>query len=154
MGVMAQSNVLGLRPSPRTLTNPRRQTWLRWSTLQASSLEDKEKKVRRGTSPWTWQIWSKCIFKLLKHTLWTRERKENSKYLKKSCHHHIKYITTAFLAALMWRRPLNSAALAVATHKGLKGVSDGIGAQIGVQVINKCKVQMIRDSLYNIEKLP
>ena len=54
----------------------------------------------------------------------------------------------------MWRRPLNSAALAAATHTGLKGVSDGVGAQVGVQVINKCKVQMIRKSLDNVEKLP
>ena len=54
----------------------------------------------------------------------------------------------------MWKRPLNSAVLAAATHKGLKGVSDEMGAQVGVQVINKCKVQMIRDSLYNVEKPP
>ena len=30
------------------------------------------------------------------------------KYLRKSCYHRIKCTTTAFLAALMWRRPLNS----------------------------------------------
>jgi len=54
----------------------------------------------------------------------------------------------------MWRRPLNSAALAVATHRELKGVSDGMGTQVGIQVINKCKVQMIRKSLYNVEKPP
>ena len=54
----------------------------------------------------------------------------------------------------MWRRPQNSTALAPATHKGLKGMSDGIGAQVGVQVTNKCKVQMIRDGLQNVEKLP
>ena len=54
----------------------------------------------------------------------------------------------------MWRRLLNSTPLALATHKGLRGVFDGIGAQVGVQVTNKCKVQMIRDSLYNVEKLP
>ena len=58
------------------------------------------------------------------------------------------------MATLMWRRPLNSTTLAAATHKGLKGVSDRIGAQVGVQVTNKCKVQMIRDSLYNVRKLP
>ena len=52
------------------------------------------------------------------------------------------------------KKTLNSTALAAATHKGLKGVFDGIGAQVGVQVTNKCKVQMIRDSLYNVEKLP
>ena len=28
--------------------------------------------------------------------------------LGKSCYHHIKCITAAFLATLMWRRPLNS----------------------------------------------
>ena len=49
---------------------------------------------------------------------------------------------------------MNSVALAVATHKGLKGESNGMGAQVEVQVINKCKVQMIRKSLYNVEKLP
>ena len=54
----------------------------------------------------------------------------------------------------MWRRPLNSVALAAATHRRLKGVSNGMGAQMGVQVINKCKVQMIRKSLYNVEKPP
>ena len=30
------------------------------------------------------------------------------KYLGKSCYHRIKRTTIAFLAALMWRRPLNS----------------------------------------------
>ena len=30
------------------------------------------------------------------------------KYLGKSCHHRIKCTAAAFLAALMWRRPLNS----------------------------------------------
>ena len=28
--------------------------------------------------------------------------------LGKSCYHHIKCITAAFLTALMWKRPLNS----------------------------------------------
>ena len=52
----------------------------------------------------------------------------------------------------MWRRPLNNAALAAATHKRLKGVSDGMGTQVGIQVINKCKVQMIRNDQYNVEE--
>ena len=30
------------------------------------------------------------------------------KYLRKSCYHRIKCITAAFLAALMWKKPLNS----------------------------------------------
>ena len=52
----------------------------------------------------------------------------------------------------MWRRPLNSAVLAATTHRGLKGVSDGMGTQVGIQIINKCKVQMIRKELYNVEE--
>ena len=145
---------LALGPCPRTLISLRKETWLRWSTLQASSLGDKRKKVRGGTSPRTWQIRTKCIFKRLKYAPWTCEREENSKYLRTSCHHHIKCTAATFLAALMWRRPLNSIALATATHKGLKGVSDGMSAQMEVQMINKCKAQMIRKSLYNVEKPP
>ena len=30
------------------------------------------------------------------------------KYLRESCYHRIKCTTAVFLAALMWRRPLNS----------------------------------------------
>ena len=54
------------------------------------------------------------------------------------------------LAALMRRRPLNSATLAIATHKELRGVSDGTGAQVGIWMINKCKPQMIGNGLYNM----
>ena len=74
----------------------------------------------------------------------------NTKYLSKSYHHHIKCTTTTFLAALMWRRPLNSVALATATYKGLKGVSDGMGAQVEAWMINKCKAQMAKKGLYNV----
>ena len=151
---MAQNNVLGLRPYPRTLTSPRRETRFRWSTLQASSVGDKGKKVRGGTPPRTQQTQTKCILKQLKYAPWTYEREENSKYLRKNCHHHIKYTAATFLAALMWRRPLNSAALTAATHRRLKGVSDRMSTQVGIQVINKCKVQMIRKSLYNVEEPP
>ena len=85
---------------------------------------------------------------------WTCEREENSKYLRKNCHHHIKCTAATFLAALMWKGPLNSAALATTTHRGLKGVSDGMGTQVGIQIINKCKVQMIRNELYNVKESP
>ena len=140
MGTRAQNNILGLGPCPRTLTSSRRETRLRSSTLQASPVGDKGEKVRGGTPPRTRQTQTKCILKQLKHAPWTREREENSKYLRKSCHHHIKYTTATFLAALMWWRPLNNATLATATHRGLKGVFDGMGTQVGIQVINKCKV--------------
>ena len=43
---------------------------------------------------------------------------EAQKYLRKGCCHHIKCFATNFLAALMWRRPLNNAALATPTHRG------------------------------------
>ena len=94
------------------------------------------------------------MFKSPNHTPQTCDKEENSKYLSKSCHHYIKCTAAAFLAALMWRRPLNSVTLAAVAHKRLKGVSDGMGAQVGVQIINKCKAQMMRNSLYNVEKPP
>ena len=50
----------------------------------------------------------------------------------------------------MWRRALNSVVLATATHKGLKEVSDGMGAQVEAWMINKCKAQMIKKDLYNV----
>ena len=68
------------------------------------------------------------------------ERERNSKYLRKNCDHSIKCTAATFLAALMWREPLNSAILATTTHKKVKGVSDGMGTQVGIQMINKCKV--------------
>ena len=71
--------------------------------------------------------------------------------MKHICPNNIKCTIAAFLATLMWRRPLNSTVLAAVTHKGLKEVFDGMGAQVGVQVTNKCKVQMIRNSLYNVK---
>ena len=46
---------------------------------------------------------------------------KTQKYLVESCYHRIEYITATFLAAFMWRRPLNSVALTIATHKRLRG---------------------------------
>ena len=50
----------------------------------------------------------------------------------------------------MKRRPLNSVTLVIATHKELVRASDGTGAQVGVWMINKCRVQMIKESIYNM----
>jgi len=50
--------------------------------------------------------------------------------LGKGCYHCIKCSAANFLVALMWRRPLNSAALATPTHRGLKGVFDGTSTQV------------------------
>ena len=79
-----------------------------------------------------------------------KERRKLKKYIRKSYYHHIKRIAAIFLAAFMWRRPLNSAALATTTHRRLKEVSDGDGTQVGAQMINKCRVKMTQRELYNV----
>ena len=76
-------------------------------------------------------------------------RKGTQKYLRKSYYHHIKCTETTFLAAFMWRRPLNNAALATTTHKKLKRVSDGMSIQVRAQTINKCRIMMVQRELYN-----
>ena len=53
----------------------------------------------------------------------------------------------------MWRRPLNSAALANTTHKKPEKVSDGIGTQVKVRMINRCRVKMVRMRIYKVEGL-
>ena len=72
------------------------------------------------------------------------------KYLRKNCYHHIECTAATFLAAFMWRRPLNSAALATTTHRKPKRVSDGTGTQIRAQMINKCRIKMVQKELYNV----
>ena len=52
------------------------------------------------------------------------------KYLKKGYCHCIKCSAANFLAVLMWRRPLNSAALTIPIHKEPEGVSDGTSTQV------------------------
>ena len=42
-----------------------------------------------------------------------------------------------FLAAFMWRRPMNNAILAAPTHKRPEKVSDGISTQVVGWMINK-----------------
>ena len=76
--------------------------------------------------------------------------KKTQKYLRESCYHRIKCTTGTFLAAFMWRRPLNSAALANATHRKPKRVFDGIGTQVRTQMINKCRIKMAQKGLYNV----
>ena len=43
---------------------------------------------------------------------------------------------------------MNNAALATTTHRKMKGVSDRISTQVGVRIINKCKVMMASRRLY------
>ena len=65
------------------------------------------------------------------------------KYLRENYYHHIKCTTSTFLAAFMLRIFLNSAALAIITHKKLERVSDETCTQVGAQMINKCRIKMV-----------
>ena len=51
----------------------------------------------------------------------------------------------------MWRRPLNSATLATATHIELGKVADGINTQVEVQIINKWRVKITQKKIYKVE---
>ena len=51
----------------------------------------------------------------------------------------------------MWRRPLNSATLATATHRKLGKVADGTSTQVRVRMINKWRVKMIQKKIYKVE---
>ena len=81
-------------------------------------------------------------------------KKKTQKYLKESYYHHIKCTAATFLAAFMWRKPLNSAALVITTHKKLEKVSNGTGTQVRAQMINKCRIKMVQRGLYNIRDPP
>ena len=50
----------------------------------------------------------------------------------------------------MWRRPLNSAALATTTHRRPERVSDGTSTQVVAQMINKCRIKIVQRELYNV----
>ena len=79
---------------------------------------------------------------------------ETQKYLKKNCYHRIKCTTATFLASFMWRRPLNSAAFVITTHRKPKRVFDGTGTQVRAQMINKCRIKMVQSELYNVRDFP
>ena len=63
-------------------------------------------------------------------------------------------MAATFLAAFMWRRLLNSAVLATATHRKLKKGSNGTSTQVIAQMINKWRIRMIHEELYNVRDLP
>ena len=83
-----------------------------------------------------------------------RKGGESKNILRESCYHRIKCITATFRAAFMWRRPLNSAALATTTHKKPNRVSDETGTQVRAQMTNKWRIKMIQRELYNVSDLP
>jgi len=55
----------------------------------------------------------------------------------------IKYSAANFLAALMWRKPLNSAVLTVPTHRGPERVSNGTSTQVVAWMINKWRAKIV-----------
>ena len=81
-------------------------------------------------------------------------RVEVRKNLKKSCCHHIECPAANFLAASMWRRPLNSDILTSTIHRKLERVSDGTNTQVVVQIINKCRIKIVQKELYNVRDPP
>ena len=81
-------------------------------------------------------------------------RVEAMKYLKKSRCHLIECLAANFLVAFMWRRLLNSTALATITHRKLERVSDRTSTQIVAQMINKCRIQIVQKGLYNVRDPP
>ena len=74
-------------------------------------------------------------------------RMRAKKYLRKSCYHRIECSAANFLAAFMWRRSLNSVALATPTHRGLEGVSNGTSTQA---YKNKWRAKIIQREVYNV----
>ena len=85
-----------------------------------------------------------------KHT----RRRGTQKYLRKSCYHRIECTAATFLAALMWRRPLNSVALTTTIHRKPGRVSDGTNTQVKAQMIEKCRIKMIQKKIYNVRDPP
>ena len=67
---------------------------------------------------------------------------------------HIKCMTATFLATLMWRGLANSVTLATTTHRKMGEMSDGMGTQVKIQMINKCKVLMTSRGLYKRKESP
>ena len=89
------------------------------------------------------------------------KRKETQKYLREtqkypweSCYYRFECTTFTFLVIFMWRRPLNSAALATTTHRKPKRVSNKTGTQVRAKMTNKYRIKMIQRELYNVRNLP
>ena len=54
----------------------------------------------------------------------------------------------------MWRTPLNSAVLATTTQRMSERVFDGTSTQVVAQMINKCRIKMVQEELYNVRDAP
>ena len=119
MGAKAWTLILGLKPHLLMRMHPRMSKRLGRSQNRWSRQERVEGRGPRGSSSsdltnisqagirLTWVIFQeiptmKIDFRRVRRWQWYRN------IFGKSCHHRIKCTVAAFLAALMWRRPLNS----------------------------------------------
>ena len=64
------------------------------------------------------------------------------------------YTSPNLLATFMWRRPLNSVVLVVATHRRLRRVSDGTSTRVVAYIINKLRAKISQKRLYNVRDPP
>ena len=134
--------ILDLGPNPRTWMVRGGTNSYRWFLLRTSWMRHEwEDGPRRNTSSdklWTTPVYiliikvtfqeapviGTCIINVHhKHI----RMMGTQKYLRESYYYRIECTATTSLAAFMWRKPLNSVALATTTHKKPKRVSDGTG---------------------------
>ena len=54
----------------------------------------------------------------------------------------------------MWKRQANSVTLAITTHRKVGEISDWMGTQVKLQMINKCKALVISRGLYKRRASP
>ena len=84
----------------------------------------------------------------------SRKKEENVRRLGGNHNCCIKCKEATFPAALMWRRQTNSVTLANATHRKIEWMSNRIGTQVKVQMVNKCKTLINLRRLYKRRKSP
>ena len=131
-GDISSSFVLGLRPMPRPIItyeedrgdhdNPKNRAEDNFILGQP---RPRQKKSDLPTSAISQSLPKKEISTAGKHT---RTWWQNNS--RKSCYLSIKCSITNTLSALMWRRLLNSVALATPTHRRLEGLSNGTNTQV------------------------
>ena len=68
---------------------------------------------------------------------------EGMKYLRKSCYHYIKCTASTFLAAFIWRIPLNSAVSTTTIHGTPKKIADETYTQVGALMMNKYTIRIV-----------
>ena len=65
------------------------------------------------------------------------------KYIRENCYYRIQYTAATFLAAFMWRRPLNSVVSTTTTHREPKKIPDGTGTRVKAGMADKCAIKMV-----------